>query len=199
MDPVNVATYVAFEEYYAQLRRVHLHVRQPAGPFNDRRNAKHFAAIAKWCTDNHINVREFITVMFPVVRATCRTLLPADFNKGQVFDEFVRLQSARLTETPANFWGLFVARLKQVLWLNPNLKTPAEVLRMASMPFSAWFRIMYLDYPVDEKLMHDYAGLAWDELKQDRLLRDFLRKQCPDNFRALESRVCAFGDGDNIA
>lgn len=198
ISKLNELHYVAYDEYYAQQEKLFPRARRPVGGAWNCKAAfrKAFAKLAKTCLENDIDVREYVSAMFPVVRAKARCMHPSDFNEDWVLEEFRRMQRGRLTELPASYWGLFTARVTQIRAMGTHPVTDMEIMMKAALPFPAWFRVMFPAPPLDADLLRSYAEPAWNELRQDRKLRDFLRTERPANFRALELRVCAFGDGD---
>ena len=192
MDEVQIATYIAWEEYYRLLTSLYPNTRVPTGgPYANKRH-KAFTRLGRYCVQERLDPCEYLRTAFPIVRATCSTILPHDFLKKHIRGQVRAARAAQINGTPAQQWEHQRALLRQTVWLNDGAED-VELLRTLALPFVKWFRVMY-PQPYDPECMHVFGEAAWDELRDDQRLREFMRAQRPETFRALEMQIAGFGE-----
>jgi hypothetical protein len=196
LQAIQVATLIAWEEYYAQLKQQLKYVKgRGSSPFGHKYE-KDFVHIAKRCLQRQMDVRAYTRIAIEILCGKGRrSIFPKDLAKPELMDKVKILLTSKTSITDAGtYWLEQIRELERLVRCMPDMY-PDEitVLTVAATGFDAWFRVLY-PQPLNEKLFDAYGSVAYEELINDRGLRDFLRLQVPDNMAELERRIARFGD-----
>lgn len=192
-DVIQTYAYIAWEEYYnIRAEECRGARRDGNGPWNTKKNGFAYTKIARFCHEHNMDVREFVRAAYKLVQMRGVTVKAADLSRPEVMEQCL-VESGEHGQSPAELWLYQVVALTQVRIIDPTYTSDAEVLNMASLSFTPWFRVLYIQ-PFHEGLFADYGTYAWDALRHNRLLREFLRQKTPVTMREFERRTARFGD-----
>lgn len=196
MTRQQLGAYVAWEEYYAQMARLHRAVRRKGnGPWDHKYSAQ-FEWIAKYCAKAGIGVRQYVETVIAVLLGTdIKYITPATMAQPHLVELVAKMLDGASSPSDWNtYWTTMLCSAQRLAVVCPEAYPDiAAVLMVPTTGFDAWFRVMAVR-PFNEELFEAYGKAAHAELQGSRTLRDFLRKVAPENMAELERRIARFGD-----
>lgn len=197
MDDIEMTARIVLDEYYTQLARSFKHLKRSGLGMGNNDLDKAIFTIARRCVEHKFDPRHYVAVAMEILREPLdgeykvrRLIKPAALATQDMMAAYTTRLLTIHGGDPEHRWNSQVNQLKRILLLNPQY-TADNALVMFSFPFDNWFRVMYASLR-HERIFKVYGTAAWDELREDRLLREYLRKMAPENMKELERRIAKF-------
>ena len=159
------------------------------------RQASDHQAIALYCTDNKLDIEDYIRTTASLLTKNGKRLLNArDFAVPTMMERYHKLTLANDGGNPKICWEIQETHLKNMVQRAPNLyKSAMAPLTVLDMPFDPWFRVTYPDPPIP-LVMRIFGKLAWEEIGTNSPLRQYLRELRPGAIHALETAYGGYVD-----
>ena len=154
---------------------------------------KAFIRIANICIGHEFDVRDYIVFCFEHIEKDRLYITPNDFIKLNFIDEYKKMYSRDNSNHIEQDYKGQIKMLARYIQQIDTYSNEKEVLISANNPFYAWFRIFYMQ-TLDDTLVKYYGKSAYNELRSDRMLREFVRKIRPDSLKQFEALFGIFGD-----
>ena len=198
MIDIEMTARIVLEEYYNQLSKNFKHLQRKTLGSGDTKLDTPIFEVARCCIANKLDPRHYVAMIIDILREPLpgegqpyRLIKPVDLAGNDMLARYRKRCVAVNGGDPEFRWLCQIDQLKRILLLNPQYTTDTDALIMFSFPFENWFRILYVK-PMHERIFKIYGSAAWDDLREDRLLREYLRKVAPDNMEELERRIAKF-------
>jgi hypothetical protein len=199
MEQIELTARIVLEEYAAQLSRSYnKRLRAMALGVGDTKLDTAIYQVARICLEHKLDPRHYVSVVMDILREPLpgegnarRMIKPGDLHTTEMLSGYMKRLKTGNGGDPDHRWKAQVDQLKRIRLLNPQYTTDSEALIMFSFPFDSWFRVMYVK-PVHERIFKVYGASAWDDLREDRFLREYLRTVAPENMQELERRIAKF-------
>ena len=195
MNDIDRLTYIAWEMFYDCLEKLldrSSHQRKN-GPFGHRFYSA-FVRMAQICMENQWDVREYVSRMFDHVYQGKNFVAPSDLIKQECVAVYLKLCDIGAGGEHTQQWAQMVLSLTIMRETAQDMyPTDVWALQCVHSSFPAWFRVLYLQ-PFNEQLYAIYGQAAWNDLREDQLLRRFIRKVRPMEVAELENRIGKFAD-----
>lgn len=150
-----------------------------------------FARIARSCLAKGIPVEAFVTAAFQKELGRHAVIAASDIAK---YDPKKVTLDSSITEgvtgtvAPAELWNLLSCKLLDMVFAIDGVKNKLDLLDSPMYGFPAWFRVFSPERPVGDIIVH-WGDLAFDELKENIALDEYLKKKRPESYRLLKEVV----------
>lgn len=198
MNDIEMTARIVLDEYYSQLSKNFRHLQRKTLGSGDTKLDTAIFEVARCCVANKIDPRHYVAVVIDMLREPLpgegkpyRLIKPDDLVTADMLGKYRKRCVAVNGGDPEFRWECQVDQLKRILLLNPQYTTDTDALIMFSFPFESWFRVLYTR-PMHDRIFKIYGAIAWDDLREDRLLREYIRGIVPDNMQELERRIAKF-------
>jgi len=92
------------------------------------------------------------------------------------------------TSCPQDTWNMLSCKLIDMRFALDGVRDTLELLDSTMYGFPAWFRVFSPEKPPQDIIVH-WGDLAWEELKEDRPLGEYVKAKRPETYKLLESVV----------
>jgi len=154
---------------------------------------KAFIRIANICLGHNFDVRDYISFCFDHIEKNRLYITPNDFTKLEFIEGYEKIRSKNNLNHVEQDYRDQIKMLARYVQQVETYANEKQVLKCINNPFYAWFRIFYMQ-TLDDDLIKYYGKSAYNELRSDRLLREFIRKIRPDSLKQFEALFGIFGD-----
>ena len=185
--------HIAWQEYYDGMAR-HYDMHMARKTYWTCKYYKQLVKLGALCDEHNTDVGEFMATAFGLILKDKVYITPKDFTNPDIWRQYEALRAQR-GSSAQHAWCTQVMELTTLECdMIPNIYATEEALLLDSrQPFNAWFRVLYPEQ-FSERLYDMYGVIAWGQLRTDRPLRAFLRKQVGANVKELERRAGQFDD-----
>lgn len=162
-----------------------------------------FKRIGRTCLERGFDPEAYVDFCIGRIWKGSKGVLPKDLDNEKLYSLFSQVsQSGQHVVGYADEYNVHLTTLAR--WCNNNsndLECIERILLAPLLPFSAWFRVMYVQ-PTPTSIMTKYGDTAARELANSPQLRKFVADKAPGMLRDLdpsESAVAAWGGWNAVA
>jgi len=151
------------------------------------RNWPRFMQIARMCMAHKIPVEAFVTAAFMRAMERHSLVTVGDvcmFNPDNITSGVL----GKGTSCPQDTWNMLSCKLIDMRFALDGVRDTLELLDSTMYGFPAWFRVFSPEKPPQDIIVH-WGDLAWEELKEDRPLGEYVKAKRPETYKLLESVV----------
>lgn len=186
LDALRYARLVCRSYYQILGDRVPKNMRQKADIHMEPKRAD-FKRIGKTCLERGFDPEAYVDFCVGRIKKLTGSVLPKDFDNAKLYDFFATVtQNGQHVVGYADEFNVHLTTLSR--WCDNNsrdLECIEGILLAPLLPFSAWFRVMYIQ-PTPTSIMQRYGDIAAKELATSPQLRKFVASKAPGMLRALD-------------
>lgn len=145
-----------------------------------------FKRIGKACLERGFDPEAYVDFCVGRIKKQSSGVLPKDFDNESLYGFFSKVaQSGQHVVGYADEFSVHLTTLSRWCSNSRDLECLEDILMAPLLPFSAWFRVMYIQ-PTPTRIMDKYGEAAALELANSPQLRKFVAEKAPGMLRALD-------------